>query len=220
VSIERLKRQLGKELTANPKKSAALGLCLLVAAYFWIPLLMGGSSTGSVKLTPSKTLTETMTTVQLATNQPSVDTANEISWQQIDDWIRTDPMMSTSAESVSDRNPFESMLIARDETEAEPAEGSPATTASHEDESRLVLTSTFTGGGRPTALIGGRTYRIGQRVDHISQGSQLSPEPGLVVAEIHSRYVVLVRGGRKVELHLSDNSVGGVFVLQPSDEGR
>ncbi len=220
MSLERLKRQLGKELTANPKKSAALGLCLLVAAYFWIPLLLGESSAGGVEQTPIKTLTETMTTVTQTTGRPSADTTSEITWQQIDQWIRTDPTMSPSADAAPARDPFESTQLVKDDTATEPAERTPATKANREDESRLVLTSTFTGGGRPTALIGGRTYRIGQRVDHIGQEPHLSSEPGLVVAEIHSRYVVLVRSGRNVELHLNDNSVEGVFVLRPSDEGR
>ena len=39
VKLDKLAKQARRDLLANPKKAALLGLMLLVAAYFWGPLL-------------------------------------------------------------------------------------------------------------------------------------------------------------------------------------
>ena len=41
MSLERFAKRLRREVIANPKKAAILGIMLLVAIYFWTPLVMG-----------------------------------------------------------------------------------------------------------------------------------------------------------------------------------
>ena len=41
MNLNKLARQLRREAMANPKKAAVLGLLLLVALYFWGPLVWG-----------------------------------------------------------------------------------------------------------------------------------------------------------------------------------
>ena len=39
VKLDKLTKQLRRDIAANPKKAAALGLMVLVALYFWGPLV-------------------------------------------------------------------------------------------------------------------------------------------------------------------------------------
>ena len=52
MKLDKLLKQAKRDLVASPKKAAVLGLMLLVAAYFWGPLLwkwMAPSGTASAK---------------------------------------------------------------------------------------------------------------------------------------------------------------------------
>jgi hypothetical protein len=42
VKLDKLVKQLRRDATANPKKTALLGVMALVALYFWGPLLWKG----------------------------------------------------------------------------------------------------------------------------------------------------------------------------------
>jgi len=44
VNLVKLGRQLKRDLTRNPKKAGVLALLLIVAVYFWAPLLIGWAS--------------------------------------------------------------------------------------------------------------------------------------------------------------------------------
>lgn len=41
VKLDKLTKQIRRDLTANPKKAGALGLMILVALYFWAPMVWG-----------------------------------------------------------------------------------------------------------------------------------------------------------------------------------
>ena len=41
MKLDKLTKQIRRDLTANPKKAGALGLMILVALYFWAPMVWG-----------------------------------------------------------------------------------------------------------------------------------------------------------------------------------
>ncbi len=201
-------KKLRREATANPKKAAILGLLLLVAGYFWAPLIRQwttSSETAAAVPPASPTATTTApgsSTTAAASTSVAGSAAAETSakpkfhWRELAGAMDGDPRMrpAPSAHAASDREPFAFPAV--------PAESPPPAEQEAVVETELtpkqlglVLSGTIVGDGRSTAVINGKVYGAGR---------ELKAAGGVVfvVRQIEPWGIVLERAGRRFELAL------------------
>jgi hypothetical protein len=209
---------------AHPKKAAVLGMLVLVALYFWAPLLGGwlgkreppddlaatsgdagiGRASGSRRPAPGHA-ESTGATEPKAPGCP---------WTTLDEWIRGDPRTRPTVDLPESVDPFRASApeaaVVTDADEEEPEEIVEAAVAPGALD--LALSSTVVGAHRRLALIGGRAYEQGQTVS-VRQGDR-SIEFELV--EVFPRRVVLRQGDDEYELAIPEPSRPGRIEWSPS----
>ena len=192
-----LSRKLQRELKTNPKKAGILAVLAVVALYFWAPLFSGWFGKGSAA-TQSPVAPATSTrTVEIrppaATEKPAVN------WQQLAAWIERDPRMQPETNLVLARDPFE-FPAAVPEVFSEPVAATRQEKIEITPQSAgLSLSSTIVGPRQRMALLGGKTYRLGDTI--VSRKDDDLAE--FVLTEVHSRKIVLWRDGKNYELKLN-----------------
>jgi hypothetical protein len=190
-------RRLRREITSSPKKAAVLGLSLVVAIWFWAPLIAswtGAKSSGDE--TPTAPLgSEAAMANSTAVARASAAKTTTPNWHQVLEWMRNDTLMKPYTASAQQRDPFApaaSQLAKRAESQqpiAEPPELSP-------EQAGLALRSTVVGPRAKTALINGRAYHEQQSVVAANGRDRF------VLVEIRPSSIVLQRHGRSFELRL------------------
>jgi hypothetical protein len=204
VNLQRLLRRFRRELAANPKKAAVLGIVTLVAIYFWAPLiwkwLPGQSKPPAVAADgiapqPSATLAvQTVGKPQSAAGTPQV----RIDWQQLVQWRSKDPNTVPVVPSDGQRDPFgQHKPQQQPAAEAEQLKAAPQVTP---QELGLTLTGTLIGPGCKVARINGRNFQEGQTIRAV-KGAQTFD---FTLVEVHARRVVLQRDSERFELAIKD----------------
>ena len=205
----KLGKKLSRELVASPKKAAVLGLLLLVALYYWAPLVIGWvSKSGESKEAGKAAAAPTTTAAAPATasNAAPSKTANPaLPWQQVIQLMENDERTLAAELRALRRDPF-----ALPKPDAPPPKAEAATAAAAAAQSQpvvvtpqslgLSLSSTIIGSDRRVARISGRTYAEGQTIEVRKDGQTVA----FTLAEVHARRVVLVRDKHKYELTIPD----------------
>ena len=202
--------RLQREIKANPAKAAGLGVLLLVACYFWAPLILGfmkpaqetaaAPPHGAAAATaPTPSAPPAPASAATPGQSPSATPSDALpyDWQKYAKLIEDDAKMRPSQDLSSERDPFVNPLAAAQakaerEVSATAASTKPITPA----EAGLVLTTTLLGARKKIAEIDGRSYSIGDRVQAFTASSSAS----FRVVEIFPRRVVLEGHGQRYEL--------------------
>jgi len=201
VTLGKIKSRLRREMAANPKKAALLGLVTVVALYFWGPLIWGWLNQGeknpvaAVPTTPASDIGQfAAVPANLSTDAPQK--ASTPSREQILQWMHDDPRMATAPPRTKARDPFEDPKseAANVKTEKKVKPPPPITPAA----AGLVLTSTIIGPKRSIAQISGRTYVVGQTIE-INKDKE-AVRAAFRLEEIHSRRAILESRGIRFEL--------------------
>jgi hypothetical protein len=202
-----LTKRLKREAQANPGKAIGLGVLLIVAGYFWAPLIKGyiasaptatepPSSAASAPATPSPAPTP-------STAPPKMPESPVYDWQKYAQLMDEDVKMRTAVELPSDRDPFKAQQVGPAEVSAPiTAEEAPKVAEAPPLDPRdagLVLSSTFVGPRKQVALIGGKPYHIGDRVRAKKDGMKAS----FKVVDVQPRLIVLERNGKQYELTIT-----------------
>ncbi len=199
-----LSQRLIREIKASPAKAGGLGVLLLVAGYFWLPVIMGlfvgVQPTPAAPLTSASPLPASSPLSELAESQPPPAGSTAFDWRKLAEMMEGDPMTKPVDNSESRRDPFagEEILAAEQEAEATPTLPPVLTKPVTPEEAGLVLKTTMLGSGRRIADIGGRSYTVGDPVPAPDAGSDVVFQ----VVEIHHRRVVLERGDQQFELRI------------------
>lgn len=222
----KLIRRLRRETKANPAKAAALAVVLLVAIWFWAPLVIRWCSPAAASsdeaVAPIATAEPTASRPSVAPAGGSVSatatTTPPVTWQRLVQRIEQDPRMQPNRQPGHGRDPFgpsaAELAAAKVKQQQQskikrvpPAELLPA-------DAGLVLNSTLVGSGRRMAMIGGEPYWEGDIVP-ASHGTD-----GFRLVEIYPRQVVLERQGKHYGLEIKSTNPFGHDAPLASDPNK
>jgi hypothetical protein len=175
VKLDKLLKRLKRDAAASPQKAGALGLMVVVALYFWAPLVMkhlpkgkpkpGATPAGPVILGDDPVLVKAA--VHPSTNSPH--------WDRIREVVAQDRLMLAVAHDASWQNPF-SPLQWDDEpnskSQPKPEALKPELTTlptspkidaeiAKQQLSTVALSSVLVGKRGVSAVIRGKLYRVG-----------------------------------------------------------
>jgi hypothetical protein len=211
VSANRWIKQLRREAVRNPAKAGVLGLLVVLALWFWAPLVWGwiGSREGSSQ--PSPTGSPLATRDASSPAPASTPTAAPAAtWQQLVEWRKRDPRTTAADMLKTRRDPFHAIpsAVVQEEVKAAPVVQVVLTP----EQLGLKLSSTVVGSDRRVALINGRIYREGQVIKCGKEAQEIL----FRLAEIHSRHVVLEREGHRFELAIPEKKLSDRIQLSGS----
>lgn len=217
VNLEKLARKLKKDLAANPKRGALLGLMLLVAGYFWAPLVMKWLGKSGAKASPDKGL------VILGDDLPieQRDKAKaQPRWDKILAWMEADPRM-ISRKPLAETHPFGRRIPASVEVVEEPEEEAtapmPAAITDVTPQSLgAALNGVLIGSKIRQATINGETYRVGELVPFASKEG--SDKVEFELTQVNKNGVLLRRGRISYELTLEQTKLAGRDKIERAGE--
>jgi hypothetical protein len=217
VTLNNLTSQLRRDVTANPKKAAALGLMVVVALYFWGPLAWKFmQSSGGKQKKDANLAALILTDDPVETNQAGKgSTRSRFRWEKVRQLMHDDPYMRSAAFNVAWIDPF--AKPARETTpepaavEApmeDPSAVSAAMAASVQPESLgFVLGGIIIGQRNRYATINGEPCREGDLIS-ITDKSDKSAAYEFRVVKINRQSVQLEMAGRIFTLELAKSQLG------------
>ncbi len=198
VNIQKTTNQLTKEIKRNPAKAAVLGGLLLVAIWFWYPLIqkwMGSGSSSVVSNSKESDLVIPQATALPTPEEPASHqqaSPSKTDWRTIAQQISDDPWMKKGSLRNDTFDPFypeqqaETVLTSTDvQTDTTPELDVPPETAG------LAVTSVIVGGRVPIARINSQNYRVGDTVRATDANIRYT------LVEVHS-WGVLLKGAQQV----------------------
>lgn len=204
MNIDRLKRQIVNELKSNPKKSASLGVLLLVGCYFWIPLIFSaGDDDAPPKIAPPAGAMDAPQfpgAIAIAGNASKDDRGAKLSypWDELASAMDRDSRRLSMALSPLTDNPFDAGRLGHEETATEVEEPVVTQQEVTPESAGLVLSSTIVGSRRSMASINGKIYAIGDKVE-TGDGTVFT------LRGVESRRIILQRGDRRYALTITDD---------------
>jgi hypothetical protein len=217
VSLEKFVNRLRREVIANPKKGAILGVMFLVAIYFWAPLVMGWMGAKETISTakpgdpaPGVLAGLTAQSTPAASEGPAV--VADIPWHVVAEWMDRDPLKQTAMPRAVRRDPFrESVEVV---SRREPSKPESVKKLVAPESLKLNLTGTVLGAGRSVAVIDGRSYREGDEVRLAKGDSQLR----FKLVEVRADRVVLLHEGKRIEVRLRSRPSASHIELMGKNE--
>ena len=213
MKLDKLARQLRRDVAASPKKAVALGLMVLVALYFWAPMVWKwiapdqgkGKSTVSV----SDVILED-DPIDLAAKAKRE--RQDFAWEKVRRKLLADPRMSSAVYEIAWHDPFRADGLTDPARATATAAAQAAEAQSDPNKLGLVLTSVVVGSTRRSAVISGENYQEGQIVP--GSGKKDQPPGGIEfrLVRVGFHEIELERLGRTYTLKLSRPQ------LAPGDE--
>lgn len=197
MSLSNLGNKIRREAAASPKKAAVLGLTLLVAGYFWAPLvwrLAQGEPKPSESATPAGALLPTEQASRMAPVESKRHTSSP--WYRIVEWIDSDPLRKVVLDGAAERNPFQG---AKDDANEGNKPVTVIETPRTPEKLGLTLTSTIIGQERSAASIGGKVYVEGETVQKKVGGGVVNVR----LVEVRRRSARVEIDGAAFELRLA-----------------
>ena len=223
MSLDRIGKKLRRELTGNPKKAVVLGLLVMVALYFWSPLIWGwiaperptnesvADSTGDgvrSPLWPAET--------PRSSTAPDDRQTDVFPWTQLVAWMKQDPRTSAAAEIAGQRDPFQPVMkdeVKKQEEEKAEEQPPPVETVRTPQSLGMKLSGTIVSPRGKVALLDGQTYREGQQIGRAEDGKQYV----FTLAEVHAERIVLERLGMRYDLMIPKATGSGRIELLGSN---
>ena len=180
-----------------------LGVLLIVAIWFWAPLVSKWMGKGTDDVPPAPTTSEEANSTT-SNNSVAATTSSETTtptktaapkWQQILKWMRNDPHMQPKSSESAAHDPFfpsASRMVAHEEKPV----GPPPTPELTPQQAGIVVQSTAIGPRTKTALINGRPYHEQQNV------TAPNGHDRFLLVEIRPNGIVLDRDGNRFELKI------------------
>ncbi|MCA9247869.1 MAG: hypothetical protein KDA42_12155 [Planctomycetales bacterium] len=209
------KEQLIREAKAKPGKTAVLGLLLVVAIWFWAPLVAKWLPASDGTTSPASTSTAAVAAAIVSTPQtreivnPSQPSPT---WREVAHWMSQDQMM-TAAPGVDKVEPFGAAVVQPSPDDSTAVESQPAEIASKSfaestpAELGIRLTSTIVGSQKRIAMINGRPYAEGR--PFVFRAGDRAIE--FQVTRIQAQQIVLSQGEKQHTLKIEKNDENVVY---------
>jgi hypothetical protein len=210
VSLTKLTSQLRRDIAASPQKAAALGLMVLVALYFWAPLIwrwLPARGEGNGKVDMSKLV---LTDEPAAKSASSALRTPAFRWEKVRQLVREDARMKPAAFDAAWHDPFGKPAPKPVSAEAEPvpvtAQAPVAETeAAPEPDltaASLVLGGILIGPRRKVATINGEPCHEGDSLT-VTDANGKSVQHQVRIVRITRRQVDLESKGHTLTLELA-----------------
>jgi hypothetical protein len=209
VKLDKLARQLRREAAANPWKTAGLGLMLLVALYFWAPLLWPRRGEPAAAPLPAQSAGLPLAGQQgMPMGVGEGQSAAGFHWERARQLIRGDSRMVSAVLEAAWVDPFARLTVPPiEDAAALVATQAPAAAGQTPQGPALSLTSVAISPRQRLATINGDVYRENDMIaDDAAVGG------GFRVMRIDPQAVVLEQEGRTFQLELVRPT------LEPGDE--
>jgi hypothetical protein len=209
VKLDKLARQLRRDISASPKKSAALGLMLVVALYFWAPMVWGWMKPGSGKAQASAADGVILDDDPVDPVAVAHKSKHVFSWEKIRKAVAADPRMTPALLDPDWRDPFRYHANQQggEQGIAAAALSQPKVPEVDPTGAGLVLTSVAIGPRRRSATITGETYREGETIKPAGADGQPMPSVEFRLVKVGYHGVELERSGRTYQLELKRASL-------------
>jgi hypothetical protein len=208
--VKRLVKRLRRELLANPKKGAILGVMVLVGVYFWAPLVagwLGGKPSGTASPSAAASVPVMPGFTPSATAKTGEKAVVERPWYVLSQWMDRDQRKRPVGPQAGCRDPFhrvKEVVKKEPETHEPPKKPIAAATLA------IKLGGTVLGGARRVALVNGKIYREGDNVKLTGEGQSIV----LKLVEVHARSAVLMLDGNRLELKMPAPLAGAIEVVK------
>ncbi len=210
-------KKLQKDLKKSPGKATVLALLLVVAIWFWSPLVMNLFGGSAASLPPASDPTANSSTSVSAIAPRTENVPPRFDWKQIAQAIDGDPRMKSSSPAAWMRDPFRKLEPKKQETAKTRTVEPPTVVLDISPaDAGLVLNSTIVGPARHVARVNGKTYHEGDAIT-VSVGNRVIDYKLMSVGE---KSVVLTLGNREYELIMArtrTRSSATAHVNVPSD---
>jgi hypothetical protein len=207
VNLDKLTKQLRRDMAANPKKAALLGLMVVVAMYFWGPLVWKFASVAGGKPRSNANLASLILMDDPADSpqQGKTRSGGKFRWDKVREIIRQDPHMLPATFDPSWVNPFgkSASEIARSVAAETPVDAPPAAVVAPAVDPKdlgIVLGGVMIGVRTRLATINGEACREGDVFSLKTNDKTATVE--LRVLKINRHSVQLESGGRVFTLEL------------------
>jgi hypothetical protein len=177
VKLDKLLKQLKRDAAKSPQKAGALGLMVLVALYFWAPLVMknfrGKPKPGTATATGPVILRDDPILVKAAAH-PSTNVAH---WDRVRQALAQDRMMLAVAHDAGWKNPFGNLHLP-EKTNSSPKpmanQGEPKTLpaappvkpeVAEQQLTGISVSSILMSKRGHVAVINSKVYRVGDLLD-------------------------------------------------------
>jgi hypothetical protein len=209
--VNKLVKRLRREVLANPKKGALLGLMVLVGVYFWAPLVAGWLGDKPPQATATAGASAgfplNLLNPSTPTAKPNDKAAVEQPWHVYSDWMDRDPRKQPARPRAEARDPFQRV---QEVVRQEPKKVEPPKKAVAAAPPALSLEGTLLGRDRRVAVINGRIYREGDKVQVTSQGQTVV----LQLAEVRHQAAVLIYEGARLDVKMRPSALAGAIEKQ------
>lgn len=176
MKLDKLFKQLKRDAAKSPQKAGALGLMILVALYFWAPLVMknfkGKPKPGTATAAGPVILRDDLILVKAAAH-PSTNVAH---WDRVRHVLVQDRLMLAVAHDPSWQNPFGNLQLPEktsvsnkpvEDKEPKPLPAAPQVNpeVAKQQLSGVSVTSILMSKRGHAAVISGKVYRVGDLLD-------------------------------------------------------
>jgi hypothetical protein len=210
--MDKLVKQLRRDLAANPKKAAALGLMILVALYFWGPLAWKWMSASGNKRSGKANLASLILTDDPAepSQQSKARGGAKFKWEKARQLIRQDPRMVSATFDPSWHDPFGKPIAPAQDPIVEAAQAEAATAAAAMAEAKnlgIVLEGVIISLRSRVATINGEACHEGDVIT-VKDKQDKGTTYRFRVVRIRRQGVDLEVGGRTFTLELTQPKLG------------
>ncbi len=211
MSLHNLTSQLRRDLAANPKKAAALGLMVAVALYFWGPLAWKFIKSNSAKQNSKANMASLILTDDPIepSQQPKGGSRTRFKWERVRQLIQQDPHMLSATFDATWVDPFGKPAAATTEasptgeTSAEEQAGTATKVAAIDPQSLgITLGGVMVSPRGRLAMINGEAFREGE-VIALTDKRDKGVTHEIHVVKINRQSVDLDFGGRTFSLELT-----------------
>ncbi len=211
MSLNNLSGQLRRDLAANPKKAAVLGLMVAVALYFWGPLAWKYIKASGAKQNSKANMASLILTDDPIEPSQQVKSGlrSRFKWERVRQLIQQDPHMLSATFDVTWVDPFgkpaasATEAITTNETPAaEPAATTSAAASIDPQNLGLTLSGIMVGPRGRLAMINGEACHEGELIS-VTDKREKTVGYEIRVLKIGRQSVQLDFGGRIFSLELS-----------------